>query len=194
MLARGINPFRPIITAGRANRNHLVAPHISHRELSGFKVYRPNTSTIKMLEAGIKRINANSFLGADFKYRNSVRLFAMIDQAKNHMKIKALFAKLEPMAPYHALKAARKPEVVKKFDRYFAQTREIHQAGGPLLREHAHLQWKVFKLTVFSHREDIGLSQRLIRIPIFILQFTGLTFVRIANRMVLGASGMRGWV
>lgn len=97
-----------------------------------------------MLEAGIKRINANSFLGADFKYRNSVRLFAMIGQAKNHMEITALFAKPMLMTPHQALKAMRKPEAVKKLDRFFAQMREDHEAGGPLLREHAHLLWKVF--------------------------------------------------
>ncbi|GAB7333891.1 hypothetical protein MBLNU13_g06009t1 [Cladosporium sp. NU13] len=85
-------PSTPIITATRANKSHLVAPHIFHRELSGLAFRRPNAGTIKRFEAEVRNINASSH-SADFRCRKFVRFFAMIDQANNYMEFKALHAK-----------------------------------------------------------------------------------------------------
>lgn len=98
MLTRSARPLHPIITAARANNSYLKSQHLFRRELSGFTTHRANPDTIKYLEAEIKRINADSSLSASFKYRNSVRLFAMLDQAKNIMEMKALRANSMPVS------------------------------------------------------------------------------------------------
>jgi hypothetical protein len=88
MLARGTHQSLSIPTAGRANKRRLVVQHLFHRELSGFIVHKANAGTIKRLETKIRNVNASSH-SAEFKYRNSVRFFAMIDQAKDCMELES---------------------------------------------------------------------------------------------------------
>jgi len=191
MLARGKNPFQPVITAGRTTKRQLIPHYLFRRELSGLTFRKPNASTIKKYETEIKRINANSSLSAGFKYRNSVRLFAMLDSANTYFEIKALHAKGKAGAVIfqHDVKALKKQQALDEtFDRFIAQAGELFRAGRPLYRQQAHLQWVVFELTVFAPWEDVGYEERALRVPIFVLQIFGTTVVRILNRMGMWAA------
>lgn len=78
--------------------------------------------------------------------------------------------KAGPVTIQHVTEAIRKQKAVDDtFNRLIAQMGERFHASAPLYRQHAHLQWAVFKLTVFAPYEDVGLEERAIRVPLFIL-------------------------
>lgn len=195
MLARGTHQSLSILTAGRANKRRLVLQHLFHQELSGFIVHRANAGTIKRLETKIRNINASSH-SAEFKYRNSVRFFAMIDQAKNCMELKALHAKgaacLEQILKSSSTeRPAEQKSAEKACDRCFAEVKEIVHRSSAIFRELARLQWVVFKFTVFAPRGDVSIRERSMRVPLFVLQVFGNTVGRTFNRM---AMKMMAWV
>lgn len=149
MLARGAHPFCSIITASRANKSYLVAPHIVHRELSGLTFRRPNAATIKLYEAEIERINKDPSLSEDFKYRNSDRVFTLIDLGRKRMEIEALHAKAVPTLQILNALVKGGNDGTRVAKGILAMLKEEFHAGGVLGRELAHLQCRVFKLSVF---------------------------------------------
>lgn len=170
MLAHSTRLFRPIATVARANKSRVVVQHLFRRELSGFIVLRANASAIRILETWIKEINANPSHSAAYRYRASVRLFAMIDLAKKCVELKALHdANATPLQQtlHRYLKdetatTLRKSEVAR-LERFFCEARLAR-------RELARLRWSVFRLTVFAPWGDVSVAERLIRIPLFLAQ------------------------
>lgn len=179
MLARGAHPLRPIITVARAN--NPAVQHLFRRAFAGYVATRAHAGTIKKLEAEIKRVNADFSLSANFKYRNSVRLFAMIDHAKSCMEVRALHAKVAPFSFDGILQA--KPAEQKAC--YLADAKEAFQKGRAVSQEIERLQWVVFKLMVFAPRGDVPIKESLIRVPLFARQVFDSAVKRIANRMAM---------
>lgn len=180
MLAHGTRLFRPIATVARANESRVVVQHLFRRELSGFIVHRANASTIKILETRIKEINAYLSHSATYRYRTSVRLFAMIDLAKKYMELKALHVNATPLQQTlkkylkdQTATTLRKSEVAR-LERFFCEARLAR-------RELARLRWLVFRLTVFAPWGDVDVAKRLIRIPLFLGQTLIGTIMRIFN-------------
>jgi hypothetical protein len=132
MLARGTHPLRPIIAATRAN--NPAAQHLFRRDFAGYVVRGANAGTIKRLEAKIRAINASSH-SATFKYRNSVRLFAMIDHAKVCMEFAALRTKAAPISFNQFLQAGSKQQSAeqkaadKACNAWLANAKETFQKG-----------------------------------------------------------------
>jgi hypothetical protein len=190
MLTRGTHPFQPVVTAARANNSYPKSQHL-RRELSGFTTHWANAGTIKKLEAEIKQINANPSLSSLFKYRNSVRLFAMIDHAKSCMEMRVLRAKAVPLSFNQILQAgskqpsAEQKAAAKACERYLADMKEAFQKGRAVSREIALLQWVVFKSTVFAPRGDVPVKERLIRVPLLVRQVFKSTVNRILNPMAM---------
>lgn len=188
MLARGTHPLRPVIPAARAN--NAVVQHLFRRDFAGYVVRGANAGTIKRLEAEIKRINASSH-SATFKYRNSVRLFAMIDHAKACMEMAALHTKAAPISINQVLQAGSKQQSAeqkaaeKACNAWLANAKEAFRKGRAVSRGIARLQWVVFKLTVFAPRGDVPVKERLIRVPLFVRQVFMSTVNRFLNPMAM---------
>jgi hypothetical protein len=182
VLSRGTRTFHPIITAARANRCHPVLQHLFRRDYSVTTANRTNAANVKMFEDRIRKTNADNSLSAEYRYRASVRLFAMIDQAKIHMKMMALFHKT---APIHLRPSVyfKRQSVKASRDRDDAQMRNFLLEERIAIRELARLRWMVFKLTVFAPPGDVAVWERLIRVPIFVLQMVGSTVSWGMNRM-----------
>jgi hypothetical protein len=181
MLPRGAHPLHSIITAGRVNKRHLMAPYIHHRRLSRLTFRKPNAGSIKKYETEIKGINANSSLSAEFKYRNSVHLFARIDLCKKNMEVEALRAKLETTCNHQNLNAFSENSLAK--------IKGDFHAGSLLFKDLAHLQWRVFKLSVFSPWGDVALLERVVRFPHFGLQICWITVARVLLRVAIKFAG-----
>lgn len=164
MLTCGYRPFNSIIIAARANKSHLPpsAYHRSRRRYTKISIYKTDPETIRIIESPIRAINADSTLSAKFKYRNSVRLFAVLDQLKVGSDIAALNAQLSPLKhavqtqPFEQVFHANRAQII-------SCVRGLSTASQKLTR----LQWKVFTLNFFAHRDDATLWKRLSLIPRF---------------------------
>lgn len=155
--------------------------HLSRRTFAGYVFTRASTGKIKKLEAEIKRINADSSLSASFKYRNSVRLFAMIDHAKSCLEMRALGAKINPLLFNQLFQTGSNPQSPEQTAAASLDLKEAFQRVRAVNRETERLQWVVFKLTVFAPREDVPVKERLLRVPLFARQVFDSTVKRIAG-------------
>lgn len=159
-----------------SRRHVLVHPHAPrhHSTLSRQDRYdiieKQNTIAISHLETQIRELNDYPWFSAEQKHRNSVRLFALIDERKILTQTAALnleYSKL-PRAVHnpalHYFKLRGVPDSV--FAEAAAQHRDLRDCWAKRNRAH----WNVFRSSVFTAREDVGVRERLLRIPLFALQ------------------------
>ena len=127
-----------------------------------------------MYEDEIRRANKDSSLSENSKYCNSVRLFALIDLARKRMEVKAVHAKAVPSGQIWDALVNSGSDGLKVAEGLLPMLKEEFRTGGILGRELAHLQWRVFKLSVFfPPLGDVSMLERVVRFPHFGL-VTGL--------------------
>lgn len=92
--ARGIRACNPIVSATGGTRTRSLVHHVFHRRYTEYTLIKANFTTVKLLETEIRELNADDSLSAIEKYRNSFRLFAMLDHCKAAIETQATLRKL----------------------------------------------------------------------------------------------------
>lgn len=154
MLARSVRPYTPLLVPVRFKNNYAESHPIS-RQISTIKSHKANPSVVKAIEATIRRINNDPSFSAEYKFRNSHRLFAQLDYYIVVTEVRAAARKFNQVRPYL-------PEVL--VDESNPNRVPITNALIELRIGHRRLataRWNAVKLNVFAPRGDVHPVLRL---------------------------------
>lgn len=124
----------------------------------------------------IRKTNGSPHISAAYKYRNSTRLFAVLDAQLHHSESVALRVKHETIT-----RALEHPKLRRRcreglpdpvLTRAAISYRELRVGLGKSLA----MLWVVFKMTVLSHFNDVPIWPRLVHILRFIVLQIGVWF------------------
>lgn len=97
MLLRGSRYSRLISTASGVTRTHALVHRLVQRQFSIAPICKSNnlkTNTgVEHTKNQIRSLNASPHVSAKYKYRNSKRLFAVLDAQLHHNELMALRVK-----------------------------------------------------------------------------------------------------
>lgn len=183
-LLRGSHHSRLVTTTFGATGSTTLVHRLVHRQFSTAPICKSkaprvdNETYVKTLKAGIKFINEHPDLTAEFKYRNSKRIFAILDTAASRKETYALIDKRKPI-----LRAIEQPEVIQRLEQGLPDP-DLTRAANffrELLNSYekeSAVHWHAFKLIMGAHLSDAPIWPRIVHIPRHIKQEWRRRFAR----------------
>jgi len=178
MLLRGSRHSRLVITSSEAVGGHTLVHRLVQRQFSSAPIRRGNAphhnhKMDEIIKGKIKFINSHPDLTAEKKYRNSKRLFAMLDSITSQEETFALLIKRKPI-----LRAIEQPEVIQRRrkglpDPHLTRVANYFRELRILYEKESAANWHAFRLIMVAHRDDLLIWPRLVHIPRYIYQELG---------------------
>lgn len=167
-----------------ATRNPTLVHRLVQRQFSTTPVCKSraprvdNETYVKILKKEIKLINEHPDLTDKVKYRNSKRIFAILDTAASRDETYSLIDKRKPI-----LRAIEQPEVIQRLEKGLPDpdlTRAANffrELQNSYEKESA-VHWHAFKLIMGAHLDDLPIWPRIVHIPRHIRQEYKRRFAR----------------
>lgn len=188
MLLRGSRHSRLVTTI---SGGHTLVHRLVQRQFSSAPVCKSNApgvddkTYVEILKAQIKFVNGHPDLTAEEKYRNSKRIFAILDTRTSRDERLFLLDKRKPI-----LRVLKQPDITQRRKKDLPDP-ELTRAANYLrevriaYEKESAANWHAFKLIMFAHRDDVPIWPRILHIPRYIRQEGRRRFVLFALRLWL---------
>lgn len=164
---------RLVSAVSEVTGTHTLVHRLLQRQFSTAPVCKSNKG-VETIKSQIRKLNDSPHHTADYKYRNSKRLFAVLDAQIHHNGVMALHVKHKNIE-----RDLEQPEVRQRFKGGLPDTVLTRVAINYCelrigFEKSLDMVWVVFKLTMLSHLNDVPILLRLIHIVrVIVLQING---------------------